>query len=205
MRRALVAAGGAAVLTGLAGAVAAPLLAHPASAAVLHRVHTPGTVVDDAHLLPGSCHLRAAAGGAPLPDPACTPGAVDPALTRTVICAPGWSTDSVRPSSGAIARFRTAAAAAYRIDPAGIEYDHLVSLELGGASATSNMWPEPPGPGDAPRGVPNRKDRVEGTLHRLVCAGTMSLADAQRRIAADWTTALNGTGAALANPTGSVD
>jgi hypothetical protein len=33
------------------------------------------------------------------------------------------------------------------------------------------------------------KDRVEAALREQVCAGTLALADAQARIAIDWTTA----------------
>ena len=60
------------------------------------------------------------------------------------------------------------------------EYDHLVSLELGGAvNDPRNLWPEP-------CGSPNPKDSVEDRLHRLVCDGQMSLAAAQHIIATDW-------------------
>ena len=51
----------------------------------LRLVHSPGVVTDDAHLTPGQCHIRQAAGGDPLPDPACTPGAIDPAVTQANI------------------------------------------------------------------------------------------------------------------------
>src|SRR5579884_836504 len=34
---------------------------------------------------PGSCHIRTAADGEPLPDPTCTPGAIDTAVTDTDI------------------------------------------------------------------------------------------------------------------------
>jgi hypothetical protein len=40
-----------------------------------------------------------------------------------------------------------------------------------------------PGPAD------HAKDTVENVLHSRVCVGTLSLAEAQRRIATDWTTA----------------
>jgi hypothetical protein len=45
-----------------------------------------------------------------------------------------------------------------------------------------NLWPEP---GHSP----NPKDKVEDVLHQRVCAGSLSLAQAQQRIATDWTTA----------------
>jgi hypothetical protein len=64
--------------------------------------------------------------------------------------------------------------------PSDFEYDHLVSLELGGAvNDPRNLWPES-GPS------PNPKDSVENTLHRLVCDGRMRLAQAQRIIAGGW-------------------
>ena len=63
------------------------------------------------------------------------------------------------------------------------EEDHLISLELGGApSAEANLWPEPY---NAPEGA-RVKDHVENKLHALVCAGTISLATAQRAIATNW-------------------
>jgi hypothetical protein len=60
------------------------------------------------------------------------------------------------------------------------EYDHLISLELGGApSDARNLWPEP---GTSP----NPKDRLENRLHRMVCDGAISLSAAQCQIATDW-------------------
>ena len=62
----------------------------------------------------------------------------------------------------------------------GYEYDHLVSLELGGApNDARNLWPEP-------GASPNVKDRLEDRLHTMVCHGTITLAAAQRAIAVDW-------------------
>ena len=57
------------------------------------------------------------------------------------------------------------------------EYDHLVSLELGGADNDArNLWPEP-------GASPNPKDAIENALHRMVCDGQVRLAEAQRIIA----------------------
>lgn len=63
--------------------------------------------------------------------------------------------------------------------------DHLIPLELGGANAVTNLWPEP-------RSEARRKDRVEAKLHAAVCGHRLALRIAQRRIAADWRTALAG-------------
>jgi hypothetical protein len=55
-------------------------------------------------------------------------------------------------------------------------------LELGGSNDLKNLWPEPA----EPRPGFHEKDRVENYLHRQVCSGRMSLADAQKQIQTDW-------------------
>jgi hypothetical protein len=64
----------------------------------------------------------------------------------------------------------------------GCEVDHLISLELGGANDVNNLWPQPypENPGA------HEKDKLENWLHRPVCAGKISLSDAQHRIATNW-------------------
>ena len=59
---------------------------------------------------------------------------------------------------------------------------HLIPLELGGANSIQNLWPQfyLPKPGA------RQKDVVENRLHKSVCSGAMSLAEAQRRIATNW-------------------
>jgi hypothetical protein len=60
------------------------------------------------------------------------------------------------------------------------EYDHLVPLELGGATNDPrNLWPEP-------GASPNQKDKVESELNRQVCGRRMTLAQAQNAIATNW-------------------
>jgi hypothetical protein len=132
---------------------------------------------------PGTCHVGQR-NGQPIPDPQCTPGAVNPAVTQATIgqtiCVSGW-TATVRPSVTVTDRWKKLSAASYGIAPAGTEYDHLVPLELGGAPLDPrNLW-------DEPGKIPNAKDPVENTLKKQVCAGQMTLADAQAGIAADWT------------------
>lgn len=133
-----------------------------------------------------ACHARGS-----LPDSNCTPGATDPRVTQDnihqTICVSGYS-KSVRPSSSITSSMKKISMQQYGFtdSSSNYEYDHLISLELGGAPAdTKNLWPEP-------GGSPNPKDKVENKLHSLVCAGSMALAEAQRRIATDWTTALSG-------------
>jgi hypothetical protein len=145
---------------------------------------------------PGSCHYRQAANGEPLPDPNCTPGAVNPKVTQDTIgdtiCKPGY-TKSIRPPVSITSVEKRGSAEAYgftdRIGSA--EYDHLVPLEVGGdPNDPRNLWVEPPDPGSESSTVNNNKDKVEHQLHELVCSGGMPLATAQEAIAHDWTTAL---------------
>jgi hypothetical protein len=80
-------------------------------------------------------------------------------------------------------------------DPRDYEGDHDVSIELGGCPGPdadcdfhANFWPEP---WASPDGA-HEKDHVENTLHRAVCRGSLSLEEAQHRIASDWKHALDG-------------
>lgn len=163
--------------------------------AAKHRAHTraiPGAlVVSDAsptvvqsQPVAGACHARGS-GLHSQPDPACTPGALNPAVTQATmdktICVSGY-TETVRPSERVTEAEKSASMAAYgdRGSMGAYEYDHLVSLELGGAlNDARNLWPEP---GDSP----NPKDTVENALHRAVCDGQMPLAQAQHIIATSW-------------------
>ena len=122
----------------------------------------------------------------PRPDPTCTPGAIDPAVTQadiqTTICRSGY-TATVRPPVSETDKLKREMYTAYGI-PTGTasELDHLVSLELGGANDASNLWPEV-------GSQPNPKDSVENDLHKAVCSGKVTLAAAQQAIASDWQTA----------------
>jgi hypothetical protein len=65
------------------------------------------------------------------------------------------------------------------------EVDHLVSLELGGSNAITNLWPEP----YAGRWGARTKDVLENRLHDLVCSGALGLRHAQNIEARSWVTA----------------
>lgn len=156
--------------------VVAPLAVSHASAHVVQRQPAAG-----------SCHGRGR-GLYSLPDAACTPGAIDPAVTQgnlaRTICRSGYSA-SVRPPESVTEPEKRGSLAAYgdRRPLHYYEYDHLVALELGGArNDARNLWPEP-GP------VPNPKDSLENRLHRRVCDGQMRLAAAQLAVARDWVAA----------------
>ena len=132
----------------------------------------------------GSCHARGR-GVLSLPDPHCTPGALNPAVTQAnihqTICKSGW-TSTVRPSESVTEKEKRGSLAAYgdTYPLADYEYDHLVSLELGGAvNDPRNLWPE--------LGASfNPKDQVENELNAEVCDGKLTLAAAQKDIATNW-------------------
>ncbi|NKQ56705.1 hypothetical protein HFP15_27910 [Amycolatopsis sp. K13G38] len=134
------------------------------------------------------CHVRTE-NGQPLPDPACTPGVTNPAVTQTdlqsTVCKSGW-TKTIRPPASYTDGLKRQGIAAYGdtdTKPGDYEEDHLISLELGGApSDPGNLWPEP-------GASPNAKDKVENALHKAMCDGKVTLAAAQHAIATDWTTA----------------
>jgi hypothetical protein len=142
---------------------------------------------------PGSCHYRWE-GSDPLPDPTCTPGAVNPLVTQadiaSTICRSGW-TATARPPERVTSPEKVGSAAAYGYSGsfATAEYDHLVPLELGGdPNDPANLWVEP---NDRPGATTtyNGKDDLEDRLRELVCSGALSLATARQAIATDWVAA----------------
>ena len=148
-----------------------------------------------AGVLPTSCHAIGGDISSALPDPECTPGAIDVSISQgnlgATICSYGFI-ESLRPP------FNVSEPAKYSLMKSygyggfrlhNYELDHLVPLELGGASTFQNLWPEL---NDYPApGYLNSKDEVENSLHRAVCDGQISLQEAQDAIASNWVTALN--------------
>lgn len=142
---------------------------------------------------PRSCR----AGGSGLyatPDPRCTPGALNPAVTQatlaTTICRSGWTT-TVRPPESITEPEKLASMEAYGDynSPSDYEYDHLVSLELGGAANDPrNLWPEPDYQVRSGFYL-NPKDHLERALNRMVCDRTMPLRTAQHLITDEWVAA----------------
>jgi hypothetical protein len=141
----------------------------------------------------GSCHARDS-GPYSEPDPRCTPGALNPAVTQSTIgstiCRRGW-TSTVRPPESITEREKRASLVSYgdTRSMSAYEYDHDVSLELGGAvNDPRNLWPEPDYPKRSGFYL-NPKDRLEQALNRLVCNRSMQLGEAQHLIATDWVSA----------------
>lgn len=141
-----------------------------------------------------------------LPDRAQTPGAANPAITQSNIknniCNHHhWSTKSERPPASfttALKRQQLASRGYTNRKLADYEEDHLVPLEIGGAPRDAhNLWPQP-----RKGGIWNAhtKDRLELRLNKLVCNGTLTLAEAQDAIRTNWITAYQkymGAGRAL--------
>jgi hypothetical protein len=124
------------------------------------------------------------------PDPTCTPGEIDPSVTqnniKTTICVAGY-TAKVRPPVSYTDALKIQQIREYGYTDTSVadyEEDHFIPLELGGnPTDPKNLWPEFPH-------SPNPKDSVEDKLKKLVCANKLGLADAQRLIRTNWTTAV---------------
>jgi hypothetical protein len=111
-------------------------------------------------------------------DPVRTPGVVNPNVTQAniggTICKRGW-TATVRPPVDYTNALKRKQMAAYgETGPlSAYQEDHLISLELGGdPTDPRNLWPEP-----YPRA--SAVDQIENELNAKVCAGSLSLHDAQ--------------------------
>jgi hypothetical protein len=118
-----------------------------------------------------------------LPDSRCTPGAVAVSDVK-VLCARGYRTSSVRPSTayiGPLKRRQIAQYGAYAGRSArGYEEDHLIPLEIGGdPRSPANLWPEA-------LQQAHVKDKVEDAAKRAACTGKIDLGDAQASMARDW-------------------
>ena len=135
-------------------------------------------------------------GPALLPDLSATTGAIR-LHSKTTICSIKWGKDErhvtqkmkddayalygTAPGKGVCA-FKTHTGKNGKPVKEACEIDHLISRELGGDDKPENLWPQPytqhPGA--------HEKDWLENKLHKEVCAGTISLADAQKEIKDDW-------------------
>lgn len=114
-----------------------------------------------------------------MPDPNKTPGAVFPTVTSATTCVPGY-TQTVRNVDHDT---KVAVCRAYGITKGcpgpNYEIDHWVSLTLGGANDTKNLWPQPIKEAHA-------KDQIEYLLHLRVCHGDISLQQAQDQVKHWW-------------------
>jgi hypothetical protein len=146
----------------------------------------------------GTAHAATCSQGyLPLPDPGCQPGDLNADVTQdtigSTICVSGW-TATVRPSSSYTTTLKKKQIVEYGYtdtSTSDYEEDHFVPLELGGSPKSElNLWPEP----QYGTKTAANKDTVENKLKKAVCAGTVTLDDAQNAIITDWTTALTSLG-----------
>jgi hypothetical protein len=154
---------------------------------------------------PGTCHTRHAADGGELPDPTCTPGSTDPTVTQanvdSTLGRPGGYTASVRPPAQLTEAAKKKLMAAYGIpwsEAGSYELDHVTPLCAAGSSDLRNLFPMKnvflPGLGHKTSMDHNSKDTVEDYVCSAVRKHTVRLADAQKTMAADWTTAVKALG-----------
>jgi hypothetical protein len=125
-----------------------------------------------------------------IPDLKKTPGVARAGLTKTKICGTKWGKDA-RHVTAAMKR-QVFADYGYsgnddpKCVPSGMqrcEIDHLISRELGGADDVSNLWPQ--AYGTSPWNA-HLKDKLENRLHKEMCAGHITLKQAQDMLVSDW-------------------
>ena len=113
-------------------------------------------------------------------DLARSPGVLNPDVTQaniaSTICRHGW-TKTIRPPTDYTYALKLRQMREYGVggSPSQYQEDHLISLELGGHPTDArNLWPEP-----YPRAA--EVDSIENELNAKVCAGDLSLDEAQRK------------------------
>ena len=145
---------------------------------------------------PGACHAGTDS-GQPLPDPHCTPGALNPAVTQqdigATICNPGWAS-RIRPPESYTEPIKRTSIRQYGFTDthlADYELDHRVPLSSGGdPRSRMNLWPqgyEHTSTSPAKYGSES-KDRIEDYVHRSICSGKLSLAAGQSVFLGNWWT-----------------
>ena len=132
--------------------------------------------------------LRSTSSGAPspkaiFPSGSRTPGAVNPAVTQATIkktiCVANWMS-KVSPPVSYTDTLKLTQMKQYgeKGSPTAYEEDHLIPLELGGATRNPrNLWPEP-------QSQSKHSDPLETALKHKVCHGNLTLAAARKQILA---------------------
>ena len=125
-----------------------------------------------------------------VPDLVKTPVRASDELTQEAFCATKWGKDARHVTAGMKAQVFSAYGLTGNDDPScapdkhgrRFEIDHLISRELGGADEVGNLWPQCyNGPWGAAA-----KDRLENRLHKEMCAGSITLQQAQDMLVHDW-------------------
>ncbi|MBI3626880.1 HNH endonuclease [Candidatus Uhrbacteria bacterium] len=123
-----------------------------------------------------NCQVRGS-----MPDPDCTPGAIFPEATKQEVCTSGYSKKVRKVSTKTKSQVYTSYGVTSH-KTGEYEVDHFISLELGGSNEMANLFPEAaePKPGF------HQKDEIENYLHEQLCAGHISLKEAQALIGQKW-------------------
>jgi len=153
---------------------------------------TPVAHYQSHRIAPGSVAL--------LPDAKVTPGVADPAavadLTKAPhmvggvernLCAADFRTEPIRSSIKDFEKLKKEVCTEYGVTTCDDTYegDHLISLENGGCKdCIANLWPEPVD--NAGVVGYHTKDVIENRTHELICAGKITLQQAQQGLAGDW-------------------
>jgi len=132
--------------------------------------------------------------GGDLPNPALTPGAIDPYITQQnihqTVCIKGY-TKTIRPPAHYTNKLKKRQIREYGYvdrNPKHYEEDHLIALSIGGNPRDPhNLWPEP----RKSEWNAAKKDQLEFVLYKMVCRGEISLAQAQHEMGTDWIEAWN--------------
>jgi hypothetical protein len=135
-------------------------------------------------------------GATKLPDPKVTPGAVNPHAVADLsgkshmvggieqnVCAKDFRTGPIRATIHNFAGIKKKSCAEYGVESCdgSVEGDHFISIEIGGCpDCLANIWPQPMDQAKV------KDHQVEDVLPKLVCAGKITLKDAQKCIADDW-------------------
>src|SRR5208337_2845100 len=115
------------------------------------------------------------------PNLSLTPGAIL-ATDASTICAAGYASGVRDVSTATKEQVYAEYGVSYPQALGAYEVDHFIPLEIGGSNDIKNLWLEPatPTPGF------HQKDQFENFEHGQVCNGTISVAEAQRRMMSDW-------------------
>lgn len=124
-----------------------------------------------------------------LPDPTRTPGAINPDVTQEnihdTICVKGY-TKTIRPPAHYTNKLKKKQIREYGYtdtNPKHYEEDHLIALSIGGAARDPlNLWPAP----RLSEWNAGKKDQLEYVIYKMVCAGEMTLAEAQEAMRTNW-------------------
>jgi len=114
---------------------------------VAHR-RTSATLLRPVALPPQQACTIPTRNGFPVPDPNCTPGAINPTLTIEVLRDQSFTAKCIRDvatqeeeKAGTFAWYDVPHASNNSGETQICELDHLISLELGGVDTLDNIWP----------------------------------------------------------------